>query len=177
MLGDALPSTLAGWTNDFSYKGLTLNVFFQGSFGNEIHNSAGVFMSCGGCWFDNQTRDQLNAWTPENRNTDVPEARFYFGNADQGRSSRYLSSGDFVRLKVLTLGYELPATVVERMGISRLRFYVTGQNLALFTSYEGWDPEVAADFLADDRPNIFTSIDFYTAPQPRTIIFGVNVGL
>ncbi|NJB87522.1 TonB-linked SusC/RagA family outer membrane protein [Lewinella marina] len=177
MLGDALPTTLAGWTNNFSYKGLTLDVFFQGSFGNEVHNSAGVFQSCGGCWFDNQTRDQLDAWTPENTDTDVPEARFFWGNADNGRSSRYLSSGDFIRLKTVTLGYELPANLVDRIGLNRLRFYVTGQNLALITDYAGWDPEVAADFLSDSSPNILTSVDFYTAPQPRTIIVGLNVGL
>ena len=177
VLGDALPTTLAGWTNNFSYKGITLDVFFQGSFGNEVHNSAGNFMSCGGCWFDNQTRDQLDAWTPENTETDVPEARFYWGNADANRSSRYLSSGDFIRLKTLTLGYELPADLVDRIGLSRLRIYATGQNLALITKYEGWDPEVAADFLADDNANIQTSVDFYTAPQPRTLIFGLNIGL
>ncbi|PPK87638.1 TonB-linked SusC/RagA family outer membrane protein [Neolewinella xylanilytica] len=177
ILGNAIPTTLAGWTNNFSFGGLTLDVFFQGSFGNEVHNSAGNFQSCGGCWFDNQTRDQLDAWTPENTDTDVPEARFYWGNADINRSSRYVSSGDFIRLKTLTLAYELPGTVSGRLGLSRLRFYVTGQNLALITDYAGWDPEVAADFLADDSPNIQTSVDFYTAPQARTIIFGVNVGL
>ncbi|CAH1001416.1 TonB-dependent receptor P3 [Neolewinella maritima] len=177
ILGDALPTTLAGWNNNLSYKGISLDIFVQGSFGNEVHNSAGVFQSCGGCWFDNQTRDQLDAWTPENTITDVPEARFYWGNADQGRSSRYLSSGNFVRLKTMTLAYELPARLIDRLGVTRLRFYVTGQNLATITNYEGWDPEVAADFLADDLPNVRTSIDFYTAPQPRTIIFGINVGL
>lgn len=177
VLGDALPSTIAGWTNNFSYKGLSLDVFFQGSFGNQVHNTAAVFQSCGGCWFDNQTRDQLNAWTPENRNTNVPEARFYWGNADNGRSSRYLSSGDFIRLKTVTLGYELPMSVIDRIGISRLRVYLTGQNLLTITDYEGWDPEVAADFLSDGSPNVQTSVDFYTAPQARTIIFGLNVGL
>ena len=164
VLGNALPTTIAGWTNNFSYRGISLDVFFQGSFGNEVHNSAGVFQSCGGCWFDNQTRDQLDAWTPENTATDVPEARFFYGNADAGRSSRYLSSGDFIRLKTLTLAYELPGTVIDRIGVSRLRFYVTGQNLATITNYAGWDPEVAADFLADDNANIQTSVDFYTAP-------------
>ncbi len=177
VLGDALPTTLAGWNNKFNFKGISLDVFVQGSFGKEVHNSAGVFQSCGGCWFDNQTRDQLDAWTPESTDTDVPEARFFWGNADQGRSSRYLSSGNFVRLKTVTLAYELPANLIDRIGVNRLRFYITGQNLATITNYAGWDPEVAADFLADDSPNIRTSVDFYTAPQPRTIIFGINVGL
>ena len=177
ILGDALPTTLAGWNNNFNFRGISLDVFVQGSFGNEVHNSAGVFQSCGGCWFDNQTRDQLDAWTPENTDTDVPEARFFWGNADQGRSSRYLSSGNFVRLKTVTLAYELPIDLIDRIGVNRLRFYITGQNLATITNYEGWDPEVAADFLADGSPNIRTSVDFYTAPQPRTIIFGINVGL
>ena len=178
-LGNSIPDKLAGWTNNFAYRGVSLDVFFQGSFGNKIHNSAGVFQSCGGCWFDNQTRDQLNAWTPENRSTDVPEARFFYGNAIEGRSSRYLSDGGFIRLKTVTLAYELPASLVDRIGLGRIRLYATGQNLATFTDYEGWDPELNADFLSDGNTtdsNIFSSVDFYTAPQPRTVIFGLNVG-
>jgi len=118
----------------------------------------------------------LAGWTNEGDITNVPEARFFWGNADAGRSSRYLSSGDFIRLKTVTLGYTLPTSFTDGIGFSRLRLYVTGQNLALFTDYTGWDPEVAADFRADANPNIATSVDFYTAPQPRTIIFGINAG-
>jgi TonB-linked SusC/RagA family outer membrane protein len=180
ILGQSIPDKLLGFTNNFSYKGLSLNVFFQGSFGNSIANAAGGFMSCGACWFDNQTRDQLDAWTPENTDTNVPEARFYWENGTIGRSSRYLSDGNFIRLKTATLAYELPTSVTSKAGLSRLRVYVTGQNLLTFTKYEGWDPELASDSYSDGNAintNIYSSVDFYTAPQARTIIFGVNVGL
>ncbi|WP_020566819.1 SusC/RagA family TonB-linked outer membrane protein [Neolewinella persica] len=180
ILGQSIPDKLIGFTNDFSYRGLSLNVFFQGSFGNKIANAAGGFMSCGACWFDNQTRDQLDAWTPDNRDTDIPEARFYWENGTNGRSSRYLSDGNFVRLKTATLAYELPSSLTSKAGLSRLRVYVTGQNLLTFTNYEGWDPELASDSYSDGaaiNTNIYSSVDFYTAPQARTIIVGVNVGL
>ena len=74
----------------------------------------------------------------------------------------------------MTLGYNLPANIVRRMGLSSLRIYMQGQNLLTFTNYEGWDPEVSADFLVS---NIRSGIDFYSAPQPKTITFGINLSL
>jgi hypothetical protein len=63
---------------------------------------------------------------------------------------------------------------LNRVKLDRVRIYVTGQNLALFTSYPLWDPEVNADSFDS---NIAKGNDFYTPPQPRTILFGINIGL
>ncbi|HRI60314.1 MAG TPA: SusC/RagA family TonB-linked outer membrane protein, partial [Saprospiraceae bacterium] len=173
VLGSPLPDVIYGLDNTLSYAGVTLNFRFQGQAGNEIQNGAGNFMSCGACWFDNQTRDQLDRWQNPGDVTDVPEARLGYGNGEQVRSSRYLSDGSYLRLKNVTLAYDFPSRIFGKSGFRDLRVYVTGTNLLTFTKYEGWDPEVTTDFLAS---NTIYGVDFYAAPQPKTIVAGFRVG-
>ena len=178
VIGDPNPDFNAGVTNNFSYKGIELNVFFQGVFGNQIYNGGGKFQSANGDFFDNQTRDQLGRWQQPGDITNVPQARL-FGANGTGESSRYLSDGSYVRLKTVTLAYNLPDALIERINLSKLRIYVSGQNLLTFTDYEGWDPEVNTDYLSEGGTaggNISQGNDFYSAPQARTITLGVNVG-
>jgi len=173
VLGSPMPDLIYGLDNTLSYGGLTLNVRLQGQTGNQIHNGGGLFMSCNACWFDNQTRDQLDRWQNPGDVTDVPEARLGYSNGDQTRSSRYLSEGSYLRLKNVTLAYDLPARWFGKAGIRDIRLYVTGTNLLTFTKYDGWDPEVTADYLAS---NIIYGVDFYSAPQPKNIVFGLRAG-
>lgn len=173
VLGSPLPDVIYGLDNTLSYGGVTLNIRFQGQAGNEIQNGAGNFMSCGACWFDNQTRDQLDRWQQPGDVTNVPEARLGYGNGEQVRSSRYLSDGSYLRLKNVTLAYDFPSSMFGKVGIRDLRIYVTGTNLLTFTKYEGWDPEVTTDYLAS---NIIYGVDFYAAPQPKTIVAGFRIG-
>lgn len=173
VLGSPLPKVIAGLSNTFSYKGFTLDIRFQGQYGNMIHNAGGGFMSCNACWFDNQTRDQLDRWQKPGDVTRVPQARLGYSNGDQSRSSRYLSDGSYTRLKNLTFSYDFPKKWFTNTGISDLRLYFTGTNLLTFTKYEGWDPEVTTDFLAS---NTVYGVDFYSAPQAKTYVFGLRVG-
>ena len=178
VIGDPNPDYTAGVTNNFSYKGIELNVFFQGVFGNQVYNGGGKFQSANGDFYDNQTRDQLARWQNPGDITTVPQARL-FGANGTGESSRYLSDGSYVRLKTVTLGYSLPVALIERANLSRLRVYVSGQNLLTFTDYEGWDPEVNTDYLSEGGTaggNISQGNDFYSAPQARTVTLGVNIG-
>jgi hypothetical protein len=64
--------------------------------------------------------------------------------------------------------------VVSKVKLDRIRVFIQGQNLLTFTKYDGWDPEVSADFL---NSNITMGTDFYTVPSPRTVVFGINIGL
>lgn len=174
ILGDPNPNYFGGLNNTFKIGNFDAAVFFQFVGGYQIHRSGDTFMSGNMDWVDNQTRDQLNRWQNPGDITDVPEARFGLRNGQQARSSRYLSDGDYLRLKTVSLGYNLPTQLIERAGFRNARIYLTGQNLLTFTDYEGWDPEVSTDYLANR--NLYQSIDFYSAPQARTLIFGVNVG-
>nr|MCU0405179.1 TonB-dependent receptor [Chitinophagaceae bacterium] len=122
---------------------------------------------------DNQTADQMNRWQKPGDITNVPQVRYWVGNGNQ-RSSRFIVDGSFVRLRTASIGYTLPKSITDKVKIDRLRIYVSGMNLYTWTNnYPLWDPEVNADSFDS---NISKGNDFYTPPQPRTILFGVNVG-
>lgn len=171
-VGDPNPDFIAGMTNTFSYKGIELSILFQGVFGYQVYNGGGKFMTANGDFFDNQTIDQMRRWQNPGDITDVPQARYLGGNGT-AESSRYVYDAGYLRLKTVTLGYTLPKDVVGKARLSSARVYVSAQNLLTFTNYDGWDPEVNADTYAN---NINQGIDFYSAPQAKTITFGINVG-
>jgi TonB-linked SusC/RagA family outer membrane protein len=172
VIGSPLPKWVAGVTNTFSYKGFELSVFFNGVFGNKLNfYGVGRFSSANGRFEDNQTVNQLAAWTPKNTNTIVPQARLFFNNGAQA-SSRFIEDGSYVRLRNVTFAYNLPKSLINKIKLSNVRLYVTGQNLLTFTKYSGWDPEVNAD---DVVSNIALGYDFYTTPQAKTFMGGLNI--
>ena len=174
VIGNPNPDFIYGVRNTVSFQGINLEVLVQGIQGNDIFNSSGQYMSASGSnGFDNQTLDQLDAWKAPGDITMVPEARMFFPNGTDP-SSRYISDGSYLRVKALTLGYDIPKSLITKAGLERARVYIRGQNLFTSTKYDGWDPEVNADFQAS---NINQGIDFYSAPQIKTIVFGVSIGL
>jgi len=173
-LGKPTPNLIGAVTNTLGYKGFEFAFTFQGVTGNDIHLIGDQWMGANGVWFDNQLKSQLASWTKPGDKTDIPQARLGYDNGDQSRNSRYLSDGAYIKLRSLSLGYELPKRIVSKAGLDRMRIFITGQNLLTFTRYEGWDPEVSTDFLND---NVTSGADFYSAPQARSIVFGINIGL
>ncbi|MGI8951478.1 MAG: SusC/RagA family TonB-linked outer membrane protein [Chitinophagaceae bacterium] len=174
VIGNPNPDFIYGLDNAITYKDFDFDVLLQGVHGNQIFNGGGEFMSSSGSnGFDNQTPDQLNAWKKPGDITMVPEARLFYPNGIDN-SSRYISDGSYLRVKAVTLGYNLPKNLLNRFKIDHFRVYVRAQNLFTFTKYKGWDPEVTADFYND---NINKGYDFYSAPQFKTIVVGFNIGL
>lgn len=173
VLGNPNPRWTGGVTNTFGFKGFELNFTFQGVFGNKIYNGAGQYMSTGfGNGLDNQTVDQLDRWQKEGDITNVPQARLFL-NTGYNNSSRYLSNGDYVRLKTTTLAYTFPTAMLSGVHLASARIFFTGVNLLTFTKYKGSDPEVNADYVAG---NIGQGNDFYSAPQLRTYTLGASIG-
>ena len=173
-IGNPNPDFIYGVRNTFTYKGFDVDVLIQGVHGNQIFNGGGQYMSASGSnGFDNQTIDQLASWKKAGDITMVPEARLFFSNGTDN-SSRYISDGSYLRVKALTLGYNLAPKLLAALHIDKARFYVRGQNLFTATKYKGWDPEVNSDASAS---NIVLGNDFYSAPQIKTIVFGINIGL
>ncbi|MCS3734647.1 SusC/RagA family TonB-linked outer membrane protein [Mucilaginibacter dorajii] len=172
--GNPTPPWNGGITNTFSYKGFDLSFTFQGAFGYKVFNSGGQYMSANASnGFDNQTVDQMSYWDKPGDITNVPEPRLFYANGTS-TSTRYLSGASYVRLKTASLGYNIPKDVLAKIKLDRARVFVNAYNLFLITKYKGWDPEVNSDYQAS---NYNLSVDFYSAPQPRTITFGVNIGL
>jgi len=174
VLGNPNAPFLGAITNSFSYKGIGLTFTFQGLAGNKLQLAGDPYMAANATWFDNQTTDQLDSWKKPGDITMIPQARLGYSNGDQGRSSRYISDGDYLKLRSAMLSYDLPSSIVKKMRLNGLRVYLQGQNLLTFTKFIGWDPEVSTDFAVD---NITSGVDFYSAPQPRTILFGISISL
>lgn len=95
----------------------------------------------------------LERWTGEGSTNENPRLTRSDNNLNYSRLSNwYLQKGDYFRIKVVTLGYTLPSTISENIGATKVRFYVTGENLFTFTKYTGYDPEIAAgDSFGIDR--------------------------
>jgi len=167
--GNPFPDWTAGLTNTLAFKGVTLSFTFMGEWGASIYNAGGRFQSANGDWFDNQTVDQLNRWQNPGDETMVPQARLGWGNGT-GHSTRWLEKADFIRLRNLTLSYDLPSSLMKAAGMSSTQFYLSGINLLTFTDYTGYDPESRAD-----SGNLTTGQAFYSAPAAKTISFGVNI--
>lgn len=164
VVGNPNPDIIAGLNNSVSFKGFELSVLLQGVFGNQVMNGAGGFMSASFDWFDNQTSDQLKRWQKPGDITNVPQLRLGYGNGI-GASSRYVEDASYVRVKNVTLAYNIPAKVTGKLKMRSARFYITGVNLFTFSNYSGWDPEVNTDYRAGNRNQ---GSDFYAAPQIKS---------
>ncbi|AHM61857.1 tonb-dependent receptor [Flammeovirgaceae bacterium 311] len=160
--GDSpLPRLTAGLTNNFRLNNFDLSFFFNGMFGHKIYNNtANAFFTAGSLVVGrNVTSDVVgNGESPLNA-ADV--------------STRFLESGNFVRLQNASLGYTLPVGTIKN--ISGIRIFITGQNLLLFTNYTGLDPEVNISKAIDGIPS--AGIDYTAYPKARTFTFGLNVTL
>lgn len=167
-VGSAYPDFTYGISFNASYKGFDLNLFAQGVQGSKLFNAlkyTNMNASVGTNF--NMLHDILNAWTPENPNSDIPRISAKDENGNYGTTSDwYIENGSYLRIKNLTLGYTLPATLAKRAGLNTLRIYVTANNLYTFTKYKGFDPEVGMDEFGIDKGRY---------PQARSILFGLNV--
>jgi len=169
IIGNPNPKAFAGVTNNFSYKGLELSVFFQGQFGNEIYNQTRAILESQSDP-NNQTTRVLNHWTPTNTNTDIPRPVRFDPAGNNRFSNRWLEDGSYVRLKNVTLAYTIPAAISKHAALQNLRVYATGQNLITWTHYLGYDPEVSANPFSTTAPGI----DYGVYPQSRTYTVGLN---
>jgi TonB-dependent starch-binding outer membrane protein SusC len=170
VIGDPNPDFIFGFTNDVTYRRWDLNLFFQGSVGNDIYNATRIDLEG---MFDskNQSTAVLNRWTPDNPYTDMPRA-IGGGNTNNVRNStRFIENGSYVRLKTITLSYKILDHNPNFKAIQQLSVYCTGENLLTFTGYSGYDPEVSAYGVSSTE----AGIDYGTYPQSINVIFGLNV--
>ncbi|NBB20727.1 SusC/RagA family TonB-linked outer membrane protein [Runella sp. CRIBMP] len=164
--GTPLPKGFGGVTNRLSYKGLSLEFFLQGQWGNKLLNNNGFFMESSASAGWNNLQSQLDRWTTPGQITRVPRA--YEGGTEPGSSSlqtfstKQLENGGYVRLKQVTLSYDLPSRLVKKAGMSRVNVFAQAINLLTWTAYTGFDPEVL-------------SIELGTYPQSKQITGGIQI--
>jgi len=177
-IGNYLPDFTYGLNMGLSYKGWNLSMQIQGVYGNEIYNGVRVLTE-GMMRLFNADKKVLNAWTPENKNTDVPRAIDGDPNHNARTSTRFVEDGSYLRIKNLTISYNIPKNVISstfKGMFTDLQVYVTGYNLLTFTKYSGYDPEIGASYIySGGNATLLQGVDFGFYPQPRTITFGINV--
>ena len=143
-MGSALPKFFGGFTNDLRYRNLSLSFYFYFSVGAKVYNGDyATNMHDGSSPGYNLAADALRAWTPNNRYTDVPQYVINNQSYSNQLSSRFLQDASYLRLKNLTLSYNLPRHWAEKARMKGLRIYLTAENIWTLTGYEGFDPEVA----------------------------------
>lgn len=176
LIGNALPKHIGGITNTFSYKGLELSIVANWSYGNSIYNMTRGVLT--GMIEDlNQSTEVLTRWRKQGDVTLVPKALFgsssLSGAAPTDVSSRYLEDGSFLRFRNITLSYNLPSSLMNRIRITNARVYVSGQNLITLTNYTGFDPE-SQNTGGGRIPSL--GVDYLTQPQARVVTVGLSLG-
>lgn len=174
-IGHFLPDFSYGINFSANWKGFDATLFLQGVSGNEIYSVVKYDLEGMTRLFNSGTA-VLNRWTPENPNTSVPRAVSGDPNGNARASDRFIEDGSYFRIKNLTVGYNIPASALASStnnSLTRLRVYVTTQNLLTVTKYKsGYDPEIG-----NRNTNTLTQgIDYGQFPQARSFVVGVQVG-
>ncbi len=162
-LGTNLPKYTFGLTLNADYKGFDVMVFAQGATGNKIFQGLRRLDISN----SNYQTITLSRWTGEGTSNTYPRLTSNDVNGNFGNMSDfYLEKGDYLRLKVVQLGYTLHHKYLSKIGANSLRFYVTGENLLTLTKYTGYDPEIGGGVFGIDK-------GYY--PQARSFIFGAQL--
>ncbi len=163
--GNAEPDFIAGWTNTFSFKGISLSAFFYTVQGNEIYNNSRQFIESDGQRYGwSHLASALDHWKAPGDISSRPQPRVGGNNAANNRSTRFLEDASFIRLRNIQAGYVIPQGVIDKMKIGGIRVYVQGQNLWTRTNYSGFDPE------ADEN-----GTEFFRYPVGKSLTFGIDV--
>jgi TonB-linked SusC/RagA family outer membrane protein len=180
VIGNSMPDFTFGWSNRIVYGNFDLNFLVQGSQGNDLFNVTRIALESAG----GTGAALLNRYSPDNQNSMIPaiidqQTRTNAGLANKvkipggsgNRTSRWVEDGSYVRLKNITLGYNLPSHIIEKIHFTNARVYVTVTNLVTITDYTGQDPEVSS-YTGNDAQ---LGSDFNNYPQSKTYNIGLNI--
>ncbi len=187
--GDALPKFFGGIDNRIRYKGFDLDFFFSFAYGNKVFNGAkAALYNYTSADAPNLSPDMLKYWKKAGDITQIPGltnasslAKFsptasqIFDYTVQRTSDRFLEDGSFIRLRNITMAYNLPVSALSQLGISksRIKIFAEANNVFIITKYSGIDPEVSAY----GSSALSIGYDEITMPNPRTMRFGFKIGL
>jgi TonB-linked SusC/RagA family outer membrane protein len=164
--GSPEPKLTGGLHTDVSWKGLSLNILFEGKFGNKILIGENRYLHADGNQMSmNQSKSALNYWkNPGDTGVNPKPVAGIASNSYSNQTSRFIERGDFVRIKDVTLAYTLPAKWLQPTGLKNLRLYVSGYNLYTFHDVDFWDPE---------RGEAGMGSGIY--PMTKSLIFGLDL--
>lgn len=166
-VGSSLPDVSGGFNSDLTWKGLTLSTLFSYAIGGKVYNNdITMLMRVNGANGNSVSKEILNRWTPENKNTDVPRLVMEGTSKFTSASTRWLVDRSYLRLKTVTLNYNLPKRWLHPLTLKDASVYIQGENLLTFSKQQGLDPEQPINGMVS-----------YRYPTMKTISFGINVKL
>ncbi|MFP4092409.1 MAG: SusC/RagA family TonB-linked outer membrane protein, partial [Cyclobacteriaceae bacterium] len=158
ILGSDVPDFYGGITNNFNYKGFDFSFFFFYRVGHMIQSN---FHEGNNTLFARYNNLDVDYWTIDNPSNEAPRPNQNQERPRNGSTLTYFD-GSFIKLRNVTLGYNLPQALTQKIGLSRLRLYASGQNLWFASEYDTFDPENDDDIEIGD------------IPTNRLILFGIN---
>lgn len=164
-IGNPTPDWTLGFNGSIEYKQFDLSLLLIASLGNDIFNGA----QRQDLRYTNRSEDILDRWTGEGTSNTIPRYTWIDVNNNYRVSDLYIEDGSYMRLKNIQVGYNLPKSVLSRIGASNWRFYISGENLLTLTGYSGADPEIGAMSSFD------IGIDRGIYPQARIFRFGTTI--
>lgn len=171
-IGNPQPDFIYGFYLNLGYKGFDFHIDFHGVYGSEIYSTLNLGLLDGSGVY-NKRRDILDAWTPENTDTDMPRLVWSDPNNNIRPSDRFVQDGSYFRVKNIQLGYNFNQHTLSKLKLGSLRAYVSVQNVYTVTNYDGYDPEIGA--INGNALN--ANIDKGNYPVPRLYFFGLNIGI
>jgi hypothetical protein len=165
IVGNAEPDWIGGLTNTFSFKGVTLSAFFYTAQGHELYNSSRRFIESDGQRYGwNHIVEAGDHWENPGDIAERPQPLLGGNNAANSNSTRYLEDASFIRLRNIQLGYRLPNSLLDKIGLGGVHLYLQGQNLWTSTNYSGFDPEASEN-----------GSEFFRYPVGKSITFGADI--
>lgn len=171
IIGSPVPDFTYGLNGSIQYGAFDLNFQFFGVQGNDVLNIGRSIRESSGRAF-NKSSTVVNAWNGPGTSNSIPRPVVTDPNQNVRVGTHLVEDGSYLRLRNLQIGYNIPPALLERIGISKVRAYVSGQNLLTITGYQGNDPEIGFD--ANNTAANGIDQDLY--PQARTYSVGLNIG-
>lgn len=162
LLGSSEAPYFGSFGSTVGYKGIEVSAMFSFITGHKLFNNDRTNVENPAYYYDNLAASLLTEWRTPGQITNVPR----FANAYQSATSRYVESGDFLRLRNATVSYLLPQSILRNVKLNAARFYVQGQNLVTWTKFLGFDPELSTTTLTGAQ-----------YPALRTVTFGLTLGI
>lgn len=174
-VGSPIPKFTYGLTGDVNYGHFDLSVFFQGVYGNKLYDQ--VLTDIEGFYrpFNITERIATKSWDGPGSSNEFPRLSWQGATNNKQPSTRFLESGSYVRLKNLQIGYSFGNSLLSRLKVSSVRFFVSAQNMFTITKYTGLDPEMYLNNNSAADGVRAVGIDWGTYPSARTYTAGVNI--
>ncbi len=168
VIGHASPKGFGSFNSTISFKGLSLDAQFNYQYGNLVYDNWGFILNSDGSFPSlNKNQKQLRRWQKPGDKTDLPAYIYGNSNNSTAESSRWYYKGDFLRLRDLTLSYQLPKSLIERIKLDNVNFYIKGTNL--------WTKAFDKNITFDPEQGFNGTNDFQVYIQ-RTFTFGARIG-